>query len=163
MKNIFLAALMLSIVTSTSATTNNQSGQFLLVQTARSAEVKAIPSQPNTYELTLKKASPYVTYFSDRPIRVSGAVSNDKFSQDWQKTFLRDAPNADLVGIADSLLHRKYLNYTIELTDMQYNTAQQTFHYIIHVLPGDKKALPKKLELHDAALFIDGACLTCID
>lgn len=162
--NKILTSLLIMTLTSTClATTHNQAGQtFLLVQIAHSAEIKAVPNQRNTYELTLKGVSPYVTYFANRPMRVSGAISNVKFTNNWSKAFKKDAPNADLVGVEDSLLHPKYLNYSIELTHMEYNATGKTFHYTVHLLSGNNKTLPAKLKLNNAALFIDGFCLTCV-
>lgn len=163
MKKLVAGILMLGLTNSTFVFANTFLGQtFLFVQTASDAEIKAVSNQTNTYELTLKKISPYVTYFSNRPTRVSGAMSSYKFSQNWQKAFKNDVPNADLVGVENSFVHRKYLNYSIELSNMQYDAAKQTFHYTVHVLPGNNKSLPTKLKLHNAALFIDGVCLSCI-
>ncbi len=165
MKRVILTALFFTALTSQSfaGASIKQPKIFLFVQTAGSAEMQAVPNKSNTYELTLRKAAPYVTYFSERPYRVSGALEGEKFVQDWKKghdNFYKSAPNAAIVGGLNSFIHQKYVNYGVELTDIRYDAKAQTFRYTVHVLKGEP-AMPAKLKLHHVALFIDGFCLTC--
>lgn len=135
---------------------------FLFVQTAKTATIKAVPNQTGVYDLALVSSSPFITYFSDRPMRVTGSVSCVDFEKKWPVKFKQAAPNADIVGVTHHFLERHYANYTVVLSGMHYDAATQTTHYIMHVLPKNGKPMPNDLKLYDAALFIDGVCWTCI-
>ena len=54
------------------------------------------------YTLTLKDVSKSILWFTDRPVRKSGTVSNTDFLKDWDTNkadnFTDDNPNASLVA-----------------------------------------------------------------
>jgi hypothetical protein len=67
---------------------------FLFVQTADSMAFDA-----HTSTLTLSGVSPVTLFFADRPDRIAGNMTTERFVPFWSEgkdSFLKDPPNADL-------------------------------------------------------------------
>jgi hypothetical protein len=110
---------------STTAATGE--ADFLFVQTA-----KSMSYDPATQQLTLIDASPTTLFFSDRPERIAGNMTTERFIPFWSTgtdSFLSDPPNADLsiledgtltqvvVVLQDPTLEDGNLTYTVEIVD----------------------------------------------
>lgn len=153
-------------------TASSNNTHYLFVQTAKTAQLRAVPNQPGVYVLTLTKANPYITYFTDRPNRDSGLMTAAKFAQQWQmgnNSFSKNAPNADISAIQHKVngLHVTPLNFPVELLKLSYNSNTGDFTYVIHALPQNAKTaatIPQTADLRYTALFIDSdrVCLGCI-
>jgi hypothetical protein len=110
-----------------STTTATGEADFLFVQTA-----KSMSYDPATQQLTLIDASPTTLFFSDRPERIAGNMTTERFIPFWSTgtdSFLSDPPNADLsilegdtltqvvVVLQDPTLEDGNLTYTVEIVD----------------------------------------------
>jgi hypothetical protein len=110
-----------------STTAGTGEADFLFVQTATSMSY-----DPATQQLTLVDASPTTLFFSDRPERIAGNMTTERFIPFWSTgtdSFLSDPPNADLsiledgtltqvvVVLQDPVLEDGNLTYTVEIVD----------------------------------------------
>lgn len=110
---------------STPATTGM--ADFLFVQTSTSMSY-----DPTAKKLTLVDASPVTLFFSDRPERIAGNMTTERFIPFWSTgtdSFLSDPPNADLsilegdtltqivVVLKNPALEEGNLTYTVEILD----------------------------------------------
>jgi len=101
--------------------------------------------------LTLRNVSDAVVYFSDRPERIAGHVTLERFFHYWNNSpdnFDQDPPNAVL-----SIAGQGYDNVVVVLKKAVLDGTTLTFD--IDILSG---AVPESEALHfkDAPLFIDG-------
>lgn len=74
--------------------TTGDNADFLFVQTAKGMAYAAHENR-----LTLRDVSPVTLFFSDRPDRVAGNMTTERFVPFWSEgtdSFLSDPPNADL-------------------------------------------------------------------
>ncbi len=110
-----------------STPTTTGEADYLFVQTA-----KSMSYDPATKKLTLVDASPVTLFFSDRPNRIAGNMTTERFIPFWSTgtdSFLSDPPNADLsilegdtltqivVVLKDPALEDGNLTYTVEVLD----------------------------------------------
>lgn len=115
---------------------------FLFVQTAASMAFAA-----DANRLTLHNVSPVTLFFSDRPERIAGNMTTERFVPFWSEgtdSFLSDPPNADLSILEDGTLRQAVVvlrDPVLEGTDL---------HYTIQVIGGD---MP--VEGGNVSLFID--------
>jgi hypothetical protein len=117
----------------------NQKVPFLFVQTADAGSFDG-------ETLTLEGVGPSV-FFSDRPYRINGHVTTDRFVEVWNEgedSFKEDPPNAVLSFFVDE----KAVNVVMELSDPEYDEG--TLTYTVKVLDGE---IPE--EFGQASLFID--------
>lgn len=148
-------------------TTDNKKGvEVSYVQTSSVTDIKAIPGQPDNYVVKLRNVTPYITYFSDRPNRVIGQIQTVDFLNIWKQgsdSFSKDAPNAVLSGVNKTWTKNRNVNLVVELTQPEYNAADQTLSYHAHVLKDANTPAVNFSKLHYTTLFIDGfVCLSCI-
>jgi len=150
---------------------SNNTASFLFVQNAKTGILQADKSNAGSYKLILEDVSPYVIYFSDRPKRISGLITPEKFMTLWQKNgknnnFATNTPNVGVNGIS---VHRIFLkndtNFIMELTNPVYNKAKHSIIYDAHILPGtEKNIMPvNNTEVHDIVLFFDNIAGPCTD
>ena len=101
-----------------------------------------------TSTVTLKNASPNTIFFSDRPARIAGQVSNEGFLKIWNEqadSFKKDPPNASI-----SIVNGEEISDVIvELSNPRISGKDIT--YDINVIKGE---IPEKGGV--TALFIDG-------
>src|SRR3990167_6104223 len=105
-KTLFFAAILLaSICSSVYASTPaaNDQATYLYLQFAKSATITPVGASKNTFSLTLRGVSPYVSYFSNRPKRVTGVLPVKTFLMAWQQpgkgSFGTMPPNASIAGV----------------------------------------------------------------
>jgi hypothetical protein len=97
--------------------------------------------------LTLRGVSPVTLFFSDRPERIAGNMSTEKFVPFWSEgtdSFLSDPPNADLSILEDGDLRQ----IVVELLDPRIEGDD--LHYTVNIISGD---MPETGE--DVSVFID--------
>jgi len=126
--------------TSQGAAAEVENANWLFVQTADS-----LASDGKT--ITLNGASAQTIMFSDRPQRITGNASTQKFVEFWDKgkdSFQKDPPNATLTTIVDG----KVQTAVVELTEPKLSGTSLT--YTVKVLDGE---VPKAGQ--NPSLFID--------
>ena len=124
------------------ATLGNGTADFLFVQTADSIAFAADDNR-----LTLVDVSPSTLFFSDRPERIAGNMTTERFVPFWSEgsdSFLKDPPNADLSVIVDGKLQQA----VVVLRDPQLENGNLS--YAVEILSGDMPELAQ-----NASLFID--------
>jgi len=171
-KKIFslISLIFLMVVTISAFAANNNASKpsYLFVQTARFATLKPDSRHPGDYILVLHDIPKYVTYFTDRPQRISGLINVIDFLQEWQQNtkdnFTQDAPNVDVRGIKlHWLFHSKDTSIVVSLSNPSYDVGERTMTYTAKPVPGTQ--MPNRLiTLRDVALFFDdfrGICYSC--
>ena len=115
---------------------------FLFVQTA-----KGMAFDADQNRLTLNGVSPVTLFFSDRPERIAGNMTTERFVPFWSEgkdSFLSDPPNADISIFEDGTLRQT----VVELRDPVLEG--EALHYTVTILDGDMPVLGE-----NASLFID--------
>jgi len=143
---------------------------LLFVQTAKSGSF--IKNNGN-YTLTLNNISSYTTYFSDRPLRISGISSTEEFVASWcdgTNSFDSDPPNA-AINILDADHSENVI--IVELFNPVYDAEKETLQYDARII---SNSLSENLKNHqmmadaeipeefdDVSLFIDNSarCTAC--
>ncbi len=146
---------------STSFANTKPSTQMEFVQTAHAGKLEAIPGKTGQYKITLYKPGAYVSYFSDRPKRVTGLMPIDHFVKLWsekdvQNSFAMTPPNAAIETVAVKMIFNRH-RFSImgSLSDPQYNAKENTITYTLSSLsPRDPQI--KETKLGFTVLFIDG-------
>lgn len=113
---------------------------FLFVQTAREMS-------HDGKKLMLKGVSPVTLFFTDRPERIAGNMSTEKFVPFWstgKDSFLSDPPNAD-ISVVDG---DKLLQTVVVLSEPALEG--DTLTYAIKTIQGELPASGK-----DVSVFID--------
>lgn len=114
---------------------------FLFVQQADSGTFElADDTNPDEYILTLEGVWPETTYFSDRPQRIAGTMSNEAFLG-LEGMFVSDDPPNAAVVVSDATSKEEDV-IIVELMNPQYSMDTSTLTYTARLL--DEK-LPKGL------------------
>lgn len=139
------SAAMVATATATTALGQEASkdvADFLFVQTA-----SAVAFTADENRLVLRGVSPVTLFFSDRPDRIAGNMSTQRFVPFWSEgkdSFLSDPPNADV-----SILEKgKLLQSVVVLQDPVLEGDD--LHYTVRILKGDMPVLGDNV-----SLFID--------
>ena len=103
--------------------------------------------------LTLRGVSPATTTFSDRPERVSGALSTATFASNFDQAFGEDPPNA---AVSSTELDRG--TFTVELSQPSYDEAARTLTYTVRPIGAEGSNLPRSFG--PVSVFIDYGCDT---
>jgi hypothetical protein len=118
--------------TAAQAVENTKKADLLFVQTAKDVTVDG-------GKLILKGIGPTVLFFSDRPERIAGHMTNDRYLKLWMEdgkdSFLDDPPNATVSVFADDT----ETNLVVTLRNPQFTGDNLT--YDISVIQGK---LPEK-------------------
>lgn len=115
---------------------------FLFVQTASGMAFAA-----DRNRLTLRDVSPVTLFFSDRPDRIAGNMTTERFVPFWSEgtdSFLSDPPNADLSIMVDGKLQQ----VVVVLSEPELTGTD--LHYTVRILDGDMPVMAES-----ASLFID--------
>lgn len=159
MKKIMLLAAALCCSLSFAQTTvKSKQADYLFSQTAVSANLIPIKSEPGYYRLVMYKVLPNTTWFTDRPERKAGYVSTEQFVADWNKgvnSFAKDSPNAELVTINDDGNLRVQKNAVLELMHPSYQPKTGILIYRAKAIQIDDVKPLTNDDLHQVALFID--------
>ncbi|MCK4869533.1 MAG: hypothetical protein KAS93_00310 [Gammaproteobacteria bacterium] len=145
--------------------------KLLFVQTAQSGTVTKMSNYPNKYKLQLNNVTGYVTYFSDRPNRITGLMTTNDFVTYWNKgasSFAKDNPNAGLESVTiNSLKKTKNVSFVFEISNPIYNHKNRTITYTAKPLNKNIR-ITKPIKLGYTSIFIDdvsgmiiGACENC--
>ncbi len=140
--------------------------EYLFVESADKATIKIIPGKDKTYTIVLKNIDPFVTYFSDRPIRDAGELSIEKFIEMWHhknvNSFRENPPNAVLHAKKGGFFSDvQVFNFAIIVTEPYYDKKSGTLSFTAKPLPGNVDSLPESETFHHVSIFIDSVCLTC--
>jgi len=139
--------------------------RYMFVQSAHSSSFVPVEGEENLYSLTLEGVSPQTIAFSDRPERVVGQVSMQKFL-DGLGFSPKNPPNA-AIEILEADEEEDVM--VMELLDPVYDAANQTLQYNVSILEVPNHSYAIFNERHDeslpehfgpAALFID-SCPDC--
>lgn len=104
----------------------NQPVSLLFVQSAEKGEF--IAESDGMYKLTLEQAVPYSFYFSDRPDRIAGSISNEKFFKNMNWT---PAPNA-AITLPDG--NKSEDAIIVELMDPRYDSRSGNITYTVRIV-----------------------------
>lgn len=158
--------LLFSAATPALANVKAKNDRALLVLVSKEAQLQSI-EKTDSYKLTLKGVNPKVIYFADRPARLSGQMSLDKFVSQWKTgTFAKVAPNAVIevvrLDAKTKKLDSNQTTYAVTLYKPAQVTESNELSFEIKPLPGNKTALPVTAASDYVAVFIDDICLSCI-
>ncbi len=148
----------------------DKGAELLFVVLAKKGKLKLINKKQGLYRLTLKKVSPQVIYFTNRPERYTNKIALPKLLTEWQKgSFKSDPPNAVMEAVSLHEHHvdaaKKTVNYAIVLTKPKYEAKSDTLSFDLKALPGQHQPLPTIAKADYVALFIDDVfvCPACIN
>lgn len=144
--------------------------KLLFIQTAQTGTITKMANYPNTYKLQLQNVLPFVTYFSDRPNRITGLMAIGDFIKHWQKSsssFTKDHPNAGIESVIIDATDKKKqtLSFVVELSKPIYSRKQKTITYTATPL-NKKMRIMHPTKLGYTSLFIDditGMLRMCTD
>ncbi len=106
--------------------------QILFVQTFGSATIVANPDGTGSFTITLENGTGQTTYFSDRPERVVGTLTDEQFL-DGRAFDPNDPPNAAIVSLTGDT--QEIL--VVELFDPALDSASGAVTYTARVLEGN--------------------------
>ncbi|KTC81676.1 hypothetical protein [Legionella brunensis] len=143
------------------------STNFMFLQNAETGVLKLTP-QEGSYQLVLQNVQPYVTYFSDRPKRMTGLMSIESFLKEWQSNtkngFKNDAPNVGIEGIKlHAFSNGQTVSVVMVLSNPIYDKNANTLTYMAHELNTKEGEIKKDIKLNNLVLFIDNidSCPSC--
>jgi hypothetical protein len=114
------------------------SPSFLFLQQAQSGTFElANNGNPDEYMLTLENVWPETTYFSDRPQRISGTMSNEEFLGLDGMFSIDNPPNAAVV-LSDASSEEDVI--LVELMNPQYDPAAGRLIYTVKLLNDEVSA-----------------------
>ena len=137
-----LAGALLLTRAASAQTTSAANADFLFVQTA-----DAMAFEADRNRLTLRDVSPVTLFFSDRPERIAGNMSTERFVPFWSEgkdSFLSDPPNADISVLENGTLRQT----VVVLEDPVFEGGD--LHYTVKIIDGD---MPEHGE--NVSVFID--------
>ena len=131
---------------------------LLFVQSAESAILKALPKKPGYYTLTLYNVPPYITYFSERPTRVTNVASVQNFIKAWdvgKNNFKTNNPNAVLCAAEiNAMPNQNQKFYLMTLSSPIYSQNRSILRYVVTPLSKDG-FLFKQINFKYVNLIID--------
>lgn len=162
----FLSILLCTLSTLTFAANTNynaslsipKDAQLLFIQVAKSGEIKTIPNQPNSYEITLKQVDPYTSYFTESPNRITGLMPTKQFFKIWQTQTAKAGTEQPNVAIETSDAKTgQRINQIFALTNPVINPKTNSIKYQAKLLANhsNTNAVPTDTKLGYTVLFID--------
>jgi hypothetical protein len=141
------------------STASSMPVSYAFVQTAKLARIQASSENETQFQLILEETSPFVTYFSDRPNRITGAIPLDEFLNFWHHgvdSFQADPPNVSVSGqIHIRSQKERNLFFIFELAHPNYVKESRKMIYDIQLLSPSPLLHEKTILLHDPILFFD--------
>lgn len=140
---------------------------YLFIQSASKAVIEQVPSHPDQYQLILTQIQPFVSYFSDRPNRITGIIPVNQFLDIWKNgnnSFSKVPPN---VGVSGSKIHgffnKTATSFVLELSHPRYDLKNKSLSYDVKFLSSNKPSdLSSTIILQNATLFFDDmSCPSC--
>ena len=141
---IFLIAVFCFTISSFAEENNDKKIEVLFVQNSEDVSFK----KGSTTTVTLKNASPNTIFFSDKPARVAGHVSNEGFLKVWneQTTGFKDVPPNASISVVNG---KEISDVIVELSNPRIEGKDIT--YDIKIIKGE---IPQNGGV--TAMFIDG-------
>lgn len=131
----------------------------MFLQSAKSGSLVPISAEKGSYLITLNNVDPYLSYFSDRPNRVTGLLPLDNFIKLWShgsNKFDTNPPNVAIETTKIKLFFdKKKATILATLTQPAYNKKTHQLSYRLTTLT-TKLPRFKKAKLGFTELFIDG-------
>lgn len=143
-----VAILLLALSSVTMAAASN----FLFLQTATKAAL--VKNADNSYTITLHDLSPYIGYFSDRPVREASIMPLTEFIKLWTtkkiaKNFNEVPPNAALVMMPKN--SKREQHFAAEVYEPHYSNGKLI--YKLNIL--SKKPIQTGKMSHVSLFFDD--------
>ncbi len=138
--NILLIVFVLAVAAGLAffALNSANSPSFLFLQQAQSGTFElANNGNPDEYMLTLENVWPETTYFSDRPQRISGTMSNEEFLGLDGMFSIDNPPNAAVV-LSDASSEEDVI--LVELMNPQYDPAAGRLIYTVKLFNDEVSA-----------------------
>lgn len=138
--NILLIVFVLAVAAGLAffALNSANSPSFLFLQQAQSGTFElANNGNPDEYMLTLENVWPETTYFSDRPQRISGTMSNEEFLGLDGMFSIDNPPNAAVV-LSDASSEEDVI--LVELMNPQYDPAAGRLIYAVQLVNDEVSA-----------------------
>jgi hypothetical protein len=133
----------------------------LFVQSSQTAMITPIKGKTGEYTLTLKKTDPFVSFFADRPNRVTGLIPMNQYLSEWkvagQKGFKTNPPNVALESMTQGDLHQAPTHLIGTLTLPKYDANTGDISYTFQLIGKDGTKITDTMQLGYTVLFIDGA------
>lgn len=127
-KNLFTAVIFFVAISALSVTVWSASTPKVnYIWTEQSGSGSLNGPDDQHLKLTLKQVAPYVTRFTDRPVRHATAVANADFFQRWNGYFFNDPPNAVLTYRPVGSLQPASIVLTV--SNPVYNAEKKTVTY----------------------------------
>ncbi|PKQ26396.1 MAG: hypothetical protein CVT64_04750 [Actinobacteria bacterium HGW-Actinobacteria-4] len=120
----------LSPVAITGAQVREGEESFMYVQTARSATITPVSGVADTYTVVLEEVDPLVVYFSDRPARDAGTITNEGMVDEVfvdGTSFPNAALTVPISGGGETTV-------VFTLSEPEFDRAQATMTYTAQVL-----------------------------
>lgn len=130
---------------------------LLFLQHAGMASIKPISN--NCYNVTLTKLQPKLLYFSDRPYRIAGELSTQKFVNLWQQD--KTKPNVVLHAHIAPNRNSKTLDTILTLSDPSYDQTNRTMQAKACLIKNNGNNTAPAKTLYDVTIFYDDICLWC--
>lgn len=135
----------------------NKSLNVLFLQSAHAAQITV---HKKHYKLILKNVDSFVSYFSDRPARVTGLMPIEKFIARWHHSRDNFAKNPPNVAIESFVLgrngHRKPVAIFATLKNPHYDAKKHSITYELNPLAKNKMRLAN-MKLGYTVVFFDDA------
>lgn len=144
-----------------STSKKHQDVTYLFIEVASGAKLQKINTSGN-YLLTLNGVEPWVTYFSNVPVRVTGFMSVENFNKIMNRAVNEFYPKGLNSGLIALDKDKNTLRYTFSLSEPKYSLKNKTIIFKAKVVPGNQTdPLPETASYKHIALFIDGVCISC--
>lgn len=158
-KNMLVTFLAFSLLCLLTLKAYAQEGPLsLFVISAPTAEIVATskPEGLDQYQIKLMNVQPNLTYFTEKPNRVTGTATANEFIRAWNDNKLDttiNQPNVSVVGYVNNAT--KPTVYVFQLDHPNMNMQNNTMTFNAKAL-GDKKPPRDKVEtLHKVSMFVD--------
>lgn len=135
--------------------------QYLFIHTSKYGALD-YDNKTNTYIITMKEYSPWVTFFSNMPKRKTGFLTIDDFVTLLNKEHLRSENGLNAGIVAFNAKTKLQVRYTLTLTDVIYSPEKRSITFAATMLPGSQlNTVIKNINLINVAIFIDDVCASC--
>ena len=135
-------------------TATQEKATVLFVQTAPNAMMTNVNKKNQPLKITLYEVNSKVVYFANRPVRMHGKISAEKFSSMWQTYFKNSPPNVAIETSYKTMKGKiKELTLIGTLSQPVYNPKTHSMTYTVNLEKGQTATVH---HLGQTALFLDG-------
>lgn len=127
--------------------------RVVFIQIANSGTLIPTGTDPTAYKLVLNQVSPFTTYFTDRPNRISGLLPTNQFVDLWHTQDIVSTPPNVALETRDSKNGQR-INKVLVLSNPIYDSKNQQIYYNAKVLDKNINRM-NSMMLGYTVLFID--------